>query len=283
MDDHAHTDVPRIRWTDTHPESSVDTLVREEPLELRVGGIPIAVVMRSPGHDLELARGFMLTERVVSNAEQITAVRHCTTVTDPDAEDNVVQVTLRSDVEVDFARLRRNMYASSSCGICGKATLDMALAHAPPLPPDDLTLSPEALYLLPDKLRQQQKVFDRTGGLHAAALFDEAGTLLVAREDIGRHNAVDKTIGWAATENLLPLSRATMMVSGRLSYEIVQKALAARIPILAAVSAPSSLAVQLATRGGLTIVAFLRGRSASVYCGEQRIRTDQSGVGDPRA
>ena len=275
MDDHAHTDVPRIRWTDTDAESSVDTLVREEPLELRVGGIPIAVVMRSPGHDLELARGFMLTERVVSSPEQITAVRHCTTVTDPDAEDNVVQVTLRSDVEVDFARLRRNMYASSSCGICGKATLDAALSHAPPLPPDDLTLSPEALYLLPDKLREQQKVFDRTGGLHAAALFDETGTLLVAREDIGRHNAVDKTIGWAATENLLPLSRATMMVSGRLSYEIVQKALAARIPILAAVSAPSSLAVQLATRGGLTIVAFLRGRSASVYCGEQRICRDQ--------
>lgn len=271
MDDDAHVDVPRTRWNGEGAASDADTLVREEPLEIRIGGVPIAVVMRSPGHDEELARGFLLTERIVNRAEDVASVRHCTTVEEPEAEDNVIQATLREGVEVDLARLRRNIYASSSCGICGKATIDIALAHAPALDEDELRIAPDVLYGLPDLLRGAQEVFDRTGGLHGAALFDEHGSMLVAREDIGRHNAVDKAIGWASVAGRLPLSRCILMVSGRVSYEIAQKALAARIPIVAAVSAPSSLAVDLARRGGITIVAFLRGRSMSVYTGDQRI------------
>ena len=261
VDDDAHVEVPRTRWSGEGAASDADTLVREEPLEIRVGGVPIAVVMRSPGHDEELARGFLLTERIVGQAEDVASIRHCTTVEAPDAEDNVIQATLREGVEVDLARLRRNMYASSSCGICGKATIDVALAHAPALEPDELRVSPDVLYRMPDLLRGAQEVFDRTGGLHGAALFDDHGSMLVAREDIGRHNAVDKTVGWAASAGRLPLTRSILMVSGRVSYEITQKALAARIPIVAAVSAPSSLAVELARRAGITVVAFLRGRS----------------------
>lgn len=271
MEDDAHVEVPRTRWNGEGAASDADTLVREEPLEIRVGGVPIAVVMRSPGHDEELTRGFLLTERIVQSATEVATIRHCTTVEEPEAEDNVILATLTDGVEVDLARLRRNVYASSSCGICGKATIDLALAHAPPLPKDDFRVAPELLYRLPDLLRSAQEVFDRTGGLHAAALFDERGEMLVAREDIGRHNAVDKAIGWAASNDRLPLARCILLVSGRVSYEIAQKALAARIPIVAAVSAPSSLAVDLAERAGITVVAFLRGRSMSVYTGGQRI------------
>lgn len=263
--------MPRTRWHEGSSTTDDDTLVREEPLEIRVGGVPIAVVMRSPGHDLELARGFLLTERVVEDATDIVALRHCTTVDEPEAEDNVVQAVLRDDVEVDLARFRRNLYASSSCGICGKATIDAALRHAPPISGDTMEMTAEALYGMPDRLREAQAVFERTGGLHAAGVFDAMGGLTVAREDIGRHNAVDKVVGWAGERGHLPLSQSALMVSGRVSYEIVQKALAARIPLVAAVSAPSSLAVSLAKRAGITLVAFLRGRSASVYSGEQRL------------
>ncbi|MEM6995995.1 MAG: formate dehydrogenase accessory sulfurtransferase FdhD [Myxococcota bacterium] len=270
-DDPSLTGVPRTRWHEGSSTTDDDTLVREEPLEIRVGGVPIAVVMRSPGHDLELARGFLLTERVVEDATDIVALRHCTTVDEPEAEDNVVQAVLRDDVEVDLARFRRNLYASSSCGICGKATIDAALRHAPPISGDTMEMTAEALYGMPDRLREAQAVFERTGGLHAAGVFDAMGGLTVAREDIGRHNAVDKVVGWAGERGHLPLSQSALMVSGRVSYEIVQKALAARIPLVAAVSAPSSLAVSLAKRAGITLVAFLRGRSASVYSGEQRL------------
>jgi FdhD protein len=261
--------VERVELAEGAASSSADTVVREEPLEMRVGGVPLAVVMRTPGHDLDLAWGFLVTERIVADVGQVASVRHCTTVEAPEAEDNVMQVTLAPDVEVDLARLRRNLYASSSCGICGKATIENAMATAPAIL-NGLKVSAELLYGLPDALREQQDVFDRTGGLHAAGLFDEGGACVVVREDVGRHNAVDKVVGWAK-RNDVDLARLVLMVSGRVSYEIIQKALAARISVVAAVSAPSSLAIDLAREAGLGLVAFVRGRRLCVYAGADRI------------
>lgn len=246
-----------------------DRVVREEPLEIRLGGVPLAVVMRTPGHDEELTWGFLVTERVVAEREQVSSVRHCTTVEAPEAEDNVMQVVLATGVEVDLARLRRNIYASSSCGICGKATIENVMENAPPVD-DAVEVGAGVLYSLPQRLRGAQDVFDQTGGLHAAGLFTPLGEPLVVREDVGRHNAVDKVIGWALREGR-PLAGHVLMVSGRVSYEITQKALAARIPVVAAVSAPSSLAIDLAREAGLTLVAFLRGERLCVYAGEQRV------------
>lgn len=262
-------EVRRVELSEGAASSSADAVVREEPLEIRVGGVPLAVVMRTPGHDEDLAWGFLVTERIVHDAGQITSVRHCTTVEAPEAEDNVMQVTLAPEVEVDLARLRRNLYASSSCGICGKATIENAMARAPAVN-EGLQLSAEVLYGLPEALRERQDVFERTGGLHAAGLFDVTGRRVVVREDVGRHNAVDKVVGWAK-RNEVGLSDLVLMVSGRVSYEIVQKALAARISVVAAVSAPSSLAVDLAREANVTLVAFVRGRRLCVYAGAERI------------
>lgn len=251
-----------------------DLVAHEEPLEIQVRGVPIAVVMRTPGHDEELARGFLLTERIVAAAPDITAVRHCRVVATPEAEENVVTVTLRDDVALDLEALRRNLYTSASCGICGKASIERVLAVAPPL--DDATRIPAArLGGLAAQMVAAQPLFARTGGLHAAALFAPDGTLLVVREDIGRHNAVDKVVGWAAAAGRLPLAGHVLLVSGRISFEIAQKALAARIPIIAAVSAPSSLAVHLAEHAGLTLVGFLRDRGCNVYGDTNRVTGDQ--------
>lgn len=247
-----------------------DRVAHEEPLEIQLGGTSLAVVMRTPGHDLELVTGFLVTERVVDSLADVASVRHCSDAADPDAADNVVRVTLRPGLKPDLERLRRNLFASSSCGVCGKATLENALATAGPL--DDATRVPASVLLaLPGPLRAAQRVFDATGGLHAAGLFDAKGELLVVREDVGRHNAVDKAIGWAAGAGRLPLSGCVLVVSGRASFEIVQKALAARIPVVAAVSAPSSLAVSLAEAGGIALVGFLRGRAFNVYGAHERI------------
>jgi FdhD protein len=262
-------EVERIELADGRVTAAVDAVAREEPLEIRIGGVPIAVVMRTPGHDEELVRGFLLTEGIVAEPSQVASVRHCTTVTAADAEENVVQVVLAPGHEVDLARLRRNLYASSSCGICGKATLEQALARAPELH-DGAAIDPEILYALPGRLRGAQSVFDRTGGLHAAGLFTPAGECLVVREDVGRHNAVDKVVGWAVAGGR-SLAGHVLMVSGRVSFEVVQKALAAKIPIVAAVSAPSSLAVELARASGMTLVGFLRDRRACVYAHPGRI------------
>jgi len=270
-DDDALRPIRRVQIRDGSSSEGEDVVVREEPLEIRIGGVPLVVVMRTPGHDEDLARGFLVTERVVARVDEIASVRHCTTVEAPEAENNVVQVVLAPGVHVDLARLRRNLYASSSCGICGKATIDNVLDVAPPVHDDAATVTADVLYGLPAALRGEQEVFQRTGGLHAAGLFTPDGTRLVVREDVGRHNAVDKAIGWALAHGRMPLHGTILMVSGRVSYEIVQKALAARIPIVAAVSAPSSLAVDLAQAGGLTLVAFLRDRSLGVYAGAQRI------------
>jgi FdhD protein len=247
-----------------------DEVACEEPLEIQVRGVSLAVVMRTPGHDGELVRGFLLTERVVSDPAAITAVRHCRVVSDPAAEDNVIGATLRDDVALDLEALRRNLFANASCGVCGKATIEQALAVAPPLA-DAVRLRPEFLQALAARLAGAQPVFARTGGLHAAALFAADGALQVTREDVGRHNAVDKVVGWALERGRWPLAGHILMVSGRISFEIAQKALAARIPVVAAVSAPSSLAVDLAEHAGLTLVGFLRGQRFNVYGRRERI------------
>src|SRR5512145_3053233 len=256
-------EVLRIAGAQARPAR--DLVAHEEPLEIQLSGTPLAVLMRTPGHDLELVTGFVLTERVVESLADVEAVRHCTDARTPEAEDNVVRVTLRAGLRPDLERLRRNLFASSSCGVCGKATLENATR-----------LRASLLTGLPGQLRAAQPVFDETGGLHAAGLFDCEGRLLVAREDVGRHNAVDKVVGWAARAGRLPLAGGVLVVSGRASFEIVQKALAARIPIVAAVSAPSSLAVSLARGAGIALIGFLRGRGFNVYGARERILANGS-------
>ncbi len=263
-------EVKVVRFAGASASADLDRVAHEEPLEIQLGATSLAVVMRTPGHDLELVTGFLVTERVVDSLGDVESVRHCSEARDPAAEDNVVRVTLRPGLRPDLERLRRNLFASSSCGVCGKATLENALAAAPPL--DDPTrVAAPVLLALPERLRSAQHVFDETGGLHAAGLFDASGRLLAAREDVGRHNAVDKVIGWAARAGRLPLARCVLMVSGRASFDIVQKALAARVPVVAAVSAPSSLAVSLAEASGIALVGFLRGRGFNVYGARERV------------
>jgi len=249
---------------------SDDAVAREEPLEIQLAGASLAVVMRTPGHDRELAIGFLVTERVVEKFEQVESVRHATEARDPAAVDNVVRVVLAPDVVVDFESLRRNFYANSSCGVCGKASIENALVHSPPLS-DNCRFSPAFFLDLVARLEGAQALFDRTGGLHAAGLFGPDGKLLVAREDVGRHNAVDKVIGWALLDGRVPLGGHVLVVSGRVSYEIVQKARAAGLPVIAAISAPTSLAIEFADAAGLTLLGFLRGRGFNVYCGRERI------------
>jgi FdhD protein len=249
----------------------LDFVAREEPLEIQLGPASLAVVMRTPGHDEELTLGFLVTERVVSSAADVVSIRHCSTAPVAEAEDNIIRVTLAPHVEVDLAALRRNLYASSSCGICGKATIENALAVAPPLSGDRSEFRAATIRTYAGELLREQDVFHATGGLHGAALFDAKGKLLAVREDVGRHNATDKVIGWAASQGLLPLAGHALMVSGRISYEIVQKALAARIPLVAAVSAPTSLAIDLAEASGIALVGFLRGETMNVYANRTRV------------
>ena len=240
-------------------EERVDEVAHEEPLELQLDGVSFAVVMRTPGHDLELGTGFLLTEGIIKSLGDLEAMAHCTVVPTPEAEDNVLQIRLRTPV--DLARFRRNLFASSSCGVCGKATLDNALRTGSPLT-STLKISREVISRLPGLLRAAQPVFDATGGLHAAALFTAQGQPLVAREDVGRHNAVDKVIGFGLREGL-PLEQSVLMVSGRVSFELVQKAVAARVPVLAGISAPTSL--------GVTLVGFVREGSMNVYSRAMRV------------
>jgi FdhD protein len=271
-DDERFRAIDRVAWIAGAPEpASPDWVAREEPLEIRVNQAAIAVVMRTPGHDEDLVRGFLLSEGIVARADQIAGLRHCTTVDQPEAEDNVMLVRLRDEVEVDLVALRRNLFASSSCGVCGKASIAqaMALRDASALPLG-FTLEAETLAQLPARLRAKQEVFEHTGGLHAAGLCTAAGELLAVFEDVGRHNAVDKTIGWAASA-AVDLSACALMVSGRVSFEIIQKALALRIPLVAAVSAPTSLAIELARAANLSLVCFVRAQRMCVYAGEGRI------------
>ena len=251
-----------------------ETLVVEEPLEIRVNGAPLSVTMRTPGSDIELAQGFLLTEGIVSRRDDILAVRYCRGANEEGVNSyNVLDVTLAPDVPAPEVDPTRNFYTTSSCGVCGKASLEAVRLISKHCPGDDPTIvSAETLSALPRKLRDKQKVFAATGGLHGAALFASDGAVLVVREDIGRHNAVDKVIGWALEQRRIPLSGTVLLVSGRASFELTQKAVMAGIPVLAAVSAPSSLAVDLASQSGLTLVAFLRGDSMNIYTRPDRVK-----------
>ncbi|MDH6223717.1 MULTISPECIES: formate dehydrogenase accessory sulfurtransferase FdhD [Streptomyces] len=265
-----------IRIRDGAVSARPDTLVAEEPLEIRLNGKPLAVTMRTPGDDFALAAGFLVSEGVLGSAEELRNIVYCAGATaDGSNTYNVVDVRTAPDVVMPDITLERNVYTTSSCGLCGKASLDAVRTTARWAIDDGdgpaMTLEPALLSELPDRLRASQQVFDRTGGLHAAALFSETGELLDVREDVGRHNAVDKLVGRALQNGALPLSRTVLMVSGRASFELAQKAVMAGVPVLAAVSAPSSLAVDLAAETGLTLVGFLRGTSMNVYAGEERI------------
>lgn len=251
-----------------------DLLAAEEPLEIRVAGRPLAVTMRTPGHDVELAAGFLVSEGVVSSADDFAAARYCAGTTDEGVNTyNVLDVTLGRGVPAPDPSLARSFTTTSSCGLCGKASIDAVRTHSHwTVADDELVVPADLLATLPDRLREHQEVFDKTGGLHAAGLFDGAtGELLVLREDVGRHNAVDKVVGWALTQGLLPLRGTVLMVSGRSSFELTQKALMAGIPFLASVSAPSSLAADLAQEAGITLVGFLRGSSMVVYTRPERV------------
>ena len=242
-------------------------------MEIRVNGRPLTVTMRTPGNDFDLAVGFLVSEGVLTSAEEVSAVRYCAGATSDGGNTyNVVDVALAVGVAPPSASLERNFYTTSSCGLCGKASLDAVRTTAKwSVAEDALRLDVDVLISLPDKLRAAQRVFDNTGGLHAAALFSDDGTMLCIREDVGRHNAVDKVIGWALQSGRLPLRTTVLVVSGRASFELVQKAVMAGIPLLAAVSAPSSLAVDLAVENGLTLVGFLRGTSLNVYSRAERL------------
>ena len=255
-----------VRFRDGKRVDADDDLAREEPLEIRVRGRAISVTMRTPGHDDELAAGFLLTEGVVSRATDILAIEPC----EQNDEGNLVNVRLAPEVNVDFEKLSRHVFASSSCGLCGKATIESLRSMFPPVE-SKMQIAAATVLQLPHAMRQSQPTFDKTGGLHAAALFDQSGKLLVLREDVGRHNAVDKVIGHALLHSI-SLSNHILLVSGRSSFEIMQKALAARIPIVAAVSAPSSLAVEFARENNQTLIGFLREGRMNVYSHPQRIR-----------
>ncbi|TDD50809.1 formate dehydrogenase accessory sulfurtransferase FdhD [Saccharopolyspora elongata] len=267
---------PVLRIRDGLRSQRPDTLTAEEPMEIRVGGRPLTVTMRTPGHDFDLAVGFLVSEGVVDSADDVAAIRYCAGATaDGGNTYNVVDVALAPGVAPPDASLERNFYTTSSCGLCGKASLEaVRTTTAWPLGEDSLRIEPSTLAVLPDRLREAQRVFDSTGGLHAAGLFTADGRLTCLREDVGRHNAVDKVVGDALRAGRLPLRDSVLMVSGRASFELVQKAVMAGIPALAAVSAPSSLAVDLAADAGLTLIGFLRGTSMNVYSGAERLRPD---------
>jgi FdhD protein len=256
-------------WRDGELRPVDDYLVAEEPLEIRIGESPVSVTMRTPGHDLELAVGFLLTEGLITSREQIVSVKSEANGKQNGA--NCVRVDLASTCSIDPEAMRRNFYTASSCGVCGKASIDSVRVRSLARPNGQWALDPEVLCALPDKLREAQQIFERTGALHAAGLFSLKGELLVLREDVGRHNAVDKVVGWALAKDCLPLKDSVLLTSGRGSFEIVQKALVAGVPLLASVSAPSDLAVNLAREFGMTLIGFLRGRRFVIYSGAERI------------
>lgn len=248
-------------------QANSDELAVEEPLEIRVGHKAVSVTMRTPGHDDELAAGFLLGEGVVRGRGDLVRVEPCGFA----REGNVVNVVLGEHAKLDLERLTRHVFASSSCGVCGKATIDAIHQRLEPIE-SEVKIDPDVLLSLPDRLREAQQTFERTGGLHAAGIFTANGEPVVIREDVGRHNAVDKVLGFGLLHGLLPFDRHVLMVSGRASFEIMQKALAGRVPIVAAVSAPSSLAVDFALESGQTLVGFVRGSRMNVYCEPGRLR-----------
>jgi FdhD protein len=264
---------PVLRLSATGETRRPDTLAAEEPFEIRVDGTALTVTMRTPGDDVELAHGFLLSEGVIGDREDVLTARYCAGTDDDGLNTyNLMDVRLAPGVPPPDPSITRNFYTTSSCGVCGKAALDavkLATRFTPAA--DTARVSTRTLASLPDQLRARQKLFRTTGGIHAAGLFTAEGEPLVVREDVGRHNAVDKVLGWALLAGKVPLSGCVLMVSGRASFELAQKAAMAGIPVLAAVSAPSSLAVDVAEEQGMTLVGFLRGTSMNVYCGAERV------------
>lgn len=251
-----------VRKIGAEEESGTDRVVVEEPLQLVVDGHPVAVVMRTPGRDEELAAGFLRTEGIVRAGEEIARI-------DVECRENHALIFLSEGVTVDYERLTRHLFSASSCGLCGKATIE-AIATVHPPANDGPKFSREVILAAPDALRAAQPTFEKTGGLHASAIFDQEGKLLVLREDVGRHNALDKVLGWALLEGV-DLSQTFVLMSGRLSFELMQKALAGRIPLVAGISAPSSLAVEFAKEANQTLVGFLRSPRFNLYAGDERV------------
>jgi FdhD protein len=260
-------------------QSVQDILAVEEPLEIRLVYGPaenrqtksISITMRTPGNDFELATGFLFTEGIVNHYEEISKIYHSPSLLNPD---NILLVELKENISPDIIKLERNFYTTSSCGVCGKASIDAVrttgnLSRTNNEEP--ITVTKQLFYTLPDRLRLHQAIFETTGGLHASALFDLEGNLIVAKEDVGRHNALDKLIGYTLAQGILPLNKHILLLSGRASFELVQKAAMAQIKIIAAVGAPSSLAVEMAKDFGITLIGFLRDQRFNVYCGEDRI------------
>lgn len=277
----AHTSIIRISGTET--TETVDLLAAEEPLEIRIGYGPgeqrqqksISVTMRTPGNDFELALGFLYTEGIISSPGQISQIRYCTEANTLENKENIVRVELHEDVTIDFSRLQRNFYTTSSCGVCGKESINaIRTVCLQPVHSQEIQVSRAFIVSLPDKLRAQQNVFEHTGGLHASALFNEAGDLLLLREDVGRHNALDKLIGASISRdaaNKHPLGKQVLLLSGRASFELIQKAAMAGILVVCAVGAPSSLAAELAKEFNITLIGFLRGDRFNIYTKPERI------------
>ena len=274
-------DISTVRSGQRHARA--DSVAVEEPLEIRLGySTPdgratrsISITMRTPGNDNELAAGFLCSESIVQRASDIASIEPCGPPAPDSGNHNVVRVELGPDVSVDLGRLQRHFYTTSSCGVCGKTSLDaLRVIGVAPLRDNITTFDKDTLTAVPDKLRESQTTFEKTGGLHAAAAFNCKGDLIVTMEDVGRHNAVDKVVGSLLLQQQLPAGAFGLMVSGRASFELMQKALVAGMPLLAAVSAPSSLAVQLAKEFDMTLVGFLRGDTFNIYSGEQRITYD---------
>ena len=273
-------EVAMARIENGQAQARTDTLACEEPLEIKLAygargqrqSRSLAVTMRTPGQDEELAAGFLFTEGIIGKAADIKAMRHVGDALAEEARENILLVELSEELPVDFDKLNRHFYTSSSCGICGKASIDMVRSVSCYFPRRDYPLiQASTLQALPDKLSRQQAIFECTGGIHAAASFTPQGQLLVVREDVGRHNALDKLLGASLLKGQMPLREQAILLSGRLSFELVQKSVMAGVPVLAAVGAPSSLAVELAEEYGMTLVGFLRGRAFNVYCGAERV------------
>jgi FdhD protein len=280
----SETRIRRIS-TGSEPADVSDVLAVEEPLEIRIGLTDkthkaVSITMRTPGDDAELAAGFLFTEGILKSPEQIKDIRHCglnirkiegTIDRAASLNSNTIRVDLEQEIDLDLKRLERNFYTTSSCGVCGKSSIDALRTGTERIAADGLTVSHNIIHALPERLRASQSVFDQTGGLHASALFDRDGAIDIIREDVGRHNALDKVIGAKFLECKTPLSESILLVSGRASFELVQKALMAGIPILAAVGAPSSLAVELAAEFGMTLIGFVRDDRFNIYCGDERV------------
>lgn len=260
------------------PAIRPDLIAVEEPLEIRIGfgkegqreQRSISVTMRTPGHDFELALGFLFTENIISAYDEVISIRYCQDAGKQEERENVVRVELSPEVQVDFKKIERHFYTSSSCGVCSKTSIDAVKTGCPVLH-SSLKVDENIIHKAPAILRREQQVFEYTGGLHAAGLFSQQGELIIMREDVGRHNALDKLVGAALVKQMVPLADYFVLVSGRASFELVQKSLMAGIPLMAAVGAPSSLAVALATDFNMTLLGFVRNHSFNVYCGRERL------------